>query len=164
MKKIVIPIIIAAVLGAGGVVTAVALNKPSTAVADNEVGAPEIAEGKYYLNGDKESGIYFEFTDDYLALRVEGNAVEKVKEFVIQDEEKRGNEVTDEWVTEQAQEIYSDFGAENPYVVGVFGNEYQLMIHWREGASGPTYSGCGFPYDGYKTIKCSPFGEFKLVE
>ena len=106
MKKVIIPIVLAAALGIGGGVATVVLNKPSTAIADNEPSVLEPVTGNYYLNGDKESGIYFEFTDDYLALRVEGNAVEKVKEFVIQDEEKRGNEVGDRTGTGNLQRLW----------------------------------------------------------
>lgn len=161
MKKIAIPIIIAAVLGAGGVVTAVALNKPSTAVADNEVGAPEIAEGKYYLNGDVNSGAYFELTDSTLKLNFDGDGYAMVYDACI-------NEGWDEWNADHTANMFLlDYCKENPYTV--FNLEHLTTIDIERHYANMNDDGTpaddigSFKYDG-KSISCSPLGDFTLVE
>ena len=161
MKKIVIPIIIAAVLGAGGVVATVALNKPSTAVADNEVGAPEIAEGKYYLNGDVNSGAYFELTDSTLKLNFDVDGYAMVYDACI-------NEGWDEWNADHTANMFLlDYCKENPYTV--FNLEHLTTIdierHYANMNDDGTHADDigSFKYDG-KSISCSPLGDFTLVE
>lgn len=159
MKKFVIPIIAAVILGVGGGITAVMMNRP--AVAEKNTEAPEVKTGKYYLNGDKNSDIYFELTEDYIALRIDGDPVEKAKSYFA--------EITadDNAATRNTKSTTDDYCKENPYVVSVFGTTntpYQIMIHWNEEQSGPLYGGIGFPYNGTDKIRCYPFGEFTLAE
>ncbi len=159
MKKFVIPIILAAVLGVGGGVTAIMLNRPT--LADKNLALPELKYGNYYLNGDKNSDMHFELTDNYLALRIEGDGIAKIKNVLL--EKGSDNDTADT----EARALSNDYCAENPYKISVFGTTntpYQLMIHWNENASGPVYGGTGFTYNGIDTIKCAPFGDFILVE
>lgn len=73
MKKFLIPIILAAVLGIGSGITAAMVNKANVANAGaNEDAFPtniEVKSGKYYLNGDKESGLWIEVNPDFLTLK-----------------------------------------------------------------------------------------------
>ncbi len=164
-KKIIVPIVLAAVLGVGGGVTAIMLNKPTTA-SDTKKNTLEVKYGNYYLNGDKNSGMYFELTENYLALRYDGiDIYAATKDACIKD----GN--AEKIAEDESRRLVDDYTKENPYVVSVFGTKttpYQLMIHWtgegieREG--GTVYSGTGFRYNGYDTINCSPLGDFILVE
>lgn len=165
MKKIVIPIIAAAILGVGAGVTAAMMNKP--AAANDQLPMPEVVTGNYYLNGDENADMYFELTDDYLALRIDGDNFTKIKDVLL---EKGESELV---ATNTARDISEDYCAENPYVIGYFGADtipYHIMIHWDEGVKlyedqpGLTYGGCGFSYDGIDTITCYPFGDFTLVE
>ena len=52
MKKIIIPIIAAAILGVGGEITAVMMNRANVAIADETLEKVEVKSDKYYLNGD----------------------------------------------------------------------------------------------------------------
>lgn len=72
MKKIVVPIILAAVLGIGGGVTAVIMNRP-TANTEESYSVPPVEDltatsGKYYLNGNKNSKTWLEITSESLTL------------------------------------------------------------------------------------------------
>lgn len=160
MKKIVIPIIIAVALGIGGV-TAVLLNKPTTASADRAVGLPEPVYGNYYLDGDPNSDVYFELTEDYLALRIDtSDPYETFREALHKNDDDDPN-------PESIKNSVDDLCAENPYVIGNFGKTYDIMIHWVGGLKDDgeyIYSGTGFLYDGVDTLECYPFGEFKLVK
>lgn len=158
MKKIIIPIIIAAALGIGGGVTAVMMNRPATDEKNSAV--PEVKTGLYYLNGDKNSDIYFELTGDYIALRINGDPVEKAKSyFAVQR--------TDDRAVKEAKDATDDYCKENPYIISVLGTSnipYQIMIHWNDEQSGPIYGGIGFDYNGSDKIRCQPFGDFILAK
>ena len=165
MKKIIIPIIAAAILGAGAGVTAMMMNKPVD--ANDQLPVPEVVTGNYYLNGDENADMYFELTDDYLALRIEGDNYATIKDFLLE------NGKNEQWADDMAKDMSEDYCAENPYVISVFGTEttpYQIMIHWTEGFKlhedqvGLTYGGTGFTYNGIDKIECAPFGDFILVE
>lgn len=70
MKKIIIPVIIAATLGVGGGIAAVALNDTNnTAVADIEVSNDLLKPGTYYLNGDVNAEMWIEVNPDFLTLK-----------------------------------------------------------------------------------------------
>lgn len=165
MKKFVVPIILAAALGIGGGVTAIMLNRFTTA-SDTNRNTLEVKCGNYYLNGDKNSGMYFELTENYLALRYDGIDVYAVtKDACVKDGD------AENIAEDAARQLVDDYTKENPYVVSAFGTKttpYQLMIHWTgdgiDGEGGKIYSGIGFRYNGYDTITCSPFGDFILVE
>lgn len=174
MKKFIIPIVLAAALGIGGGIAVSMLNKP--VVADRSEELPEVKTGNYYLNGDKDCGIYFELTDDYLALRIEkSDPIKTVVGYVKNDNIDLPQDVLAELDTEgddeadygNAKRLYDDYSAENPYIISVFGTEntpFHLMIHWDKNSSGPTYGGTGFSYNGIDRITSHPFGDFILVE
>lgn len=70
MKKIVVPIILAAVLGVGSGIAAVTLNRTTIASAEiPEVSNDLLKPGRYYLNGDVSTEIWFEVTPDRLSLK-----------------------------------------------------------------------------------------------
>ena len=159
MKKVVIPIIIAAALGIGGGAAAILLNRPVT--AENEVGAPEITEGKYYLNGDVNSGAYFELTDSTLKLNFDGDGYAMVYDACI-------NEGWDEWNADHTANMFLlDYCKENPYTV--FNLEHLTTIDIERHYANMNDDGTpaddigSFKYDG-KSISCSPLGDFTLVE
>lgn len=165
MKKFVVPIIAAAVLGAGVGIAAMITSKHAD--ADDRLPIPKVVMGNYYLDGDENADMYFELTDDYLALRINGDSYDKIKDCLVENGEG------EETAANMAKRISDDYCAENPYVLSVFGSEttpYQLMIHWTEGfklhedQDGLTYGGIGFTYNGTDTITCYPFGDFTLVE
>ena len=165
MKKIVIPIIIAVTLGIGGGVAAVMLNKPADANMKFSVGLPDPVYGNYYLDGDPNSDVYFEFTEDFLALRIDtSDPYETFKDALRKQGE---NEEKISQIDDSVRDTVDDYCAENPYVIGNFGEIYNIFIHWEGGLQEDgryLYGGTGFNYDGVDTIKCFPFGEFKLVK
>lgn len=71
MKKIIIPVIIAAVLGIGGGVAAVTLNiaNNTTAAADVQVSNELLKSRTYYLNGDVNAEMWVEVNPDFLTLK-----------------------------------------------------------------------------------------------
>lgn len=71
MKKIIIPVIIAAALGVGGGIAAVTLNgaNSTTAIADIEVSNDLLKSGTYYLNGDVNADMWVEVNPDFLTLK-----------------------------------------------------------------------------------------------
>ena len=164
MKKFVVPIIIAAALGVGGGVTAILMNRPAVADTNKSTAIPVVKTGNYYLNGNKDSGMYFELTDKYIALRVESDS-ESLEQFKNAMKPYEGD-ISDELLTSRAKDLRADYCAENPYVISIFGTEripYQIMIHWNEKDTGPTYSGTAYNYNGIDKIHCSPIGDFILV-
>ncbi len=156
----------AAVLVIGfGSVTAVMMNRKVD--ANDQLPMPNVVTGNYYLGGDKNADMYFELTDDYLALRINGDSYTIIKDFLIESGEG------EQMAANIAKNLSEDYCAENPYVISIFGTKttpYQIMIHWNEGFKlyedqvGLTYGGIGFTYDGIDTITCHPFGDFILVE
>ncbi len=83
MKKIILPIILAAALGVGGGIAAVMLNRTNNAAADAapEDKVPEnleVKSGKYYLNGDKNSGLWIEVTPEYLVTKADSSDIDSV--------------------------------------------------------------------------------------
>ena len=159
MKKVVTPIIIAAALGIGGGAAAILLNRPVT--AENEVGAPEITEGKYYLNGDVNSGAYFELTDSTLKLNFDVDGYAMVYDACINDGD-------DEWNADHTANMFLlDYCKENPYTV--FNLEHLTTIDIERHYANMNDDGTpaddigSFKYDG-KSISCSPLGDFTLVE
>ena len=130
MKKIVIPIILAAVLGVGGGIAAVTMNRATIASADiPEVSNDILKPGKYYLNGDVSTDKWIEVTPDYIALK--GTDVEEWLMDGIRGFYENGDiPFTEEMVQRDFEEnklLYCDklyqlteFGAKNsPYIICV---------------------------------------------
>lgn len=158
-SKVVIPIIIAAALGIGGGAAAILLNRPVT--AENKVGAPEIAEGKYYLNGDVNSGAYFELNDSTLKLNFDGDGYAMVYDACI-------NEGWDEWNADHTANMFLlDYCKENPYTVISVASVTTIDIERHNALinddGSPADDTAAFKYDG-KSIRCYPLGDFTLVE
>lgn len=163
MKKIIIPIIVAAILGVGGGVTAVMMNRP--AVADEDGVIPEVKTGKYYLNGDVNSDIYVELTEDYIVTRISGDSLSKFEEFC------RNKGYTEEEVAINAERHRDDYCTERTYVLGVTGVDsvpYMLLTHYDEEEAANTtdhrITGSGYKFDGDNKISLSLIGDFTLVE
>lgn len=70
MKKIIIPVIIAAALGVGGGIAAVTLNiaNSTTAAADADIN-DILKSGTYYLNGDVNAEMWIEVNPDFLTFK-----------------------------------------------------------------------------------------------
>ncbi len=97
IKKYALPIILAAILGVGGGVTAVIMNRPA-ANTEEFYSVPPVEDltatsGKYYLNGDKNSKTWLEITPEFLTLNgddvdefLKNNAKQRYKHFENADE------------------------------------------------------------------------------
>ena len=167
MKKIIVPIIIAAALGVGGGITAVMLNRSNVADAEtpepvHEV--PELKTGKYYLNGDKSSGLWIEVNPEFLTLK--GDDVDASLRKAINDDAVENENVEAEF--SNAKELYC---TEKIYSVSYFGTEnvpYIINVSRHNTVSTPEElknSNAGFPYNAdTNTIKLALLGHFTLVE
>lgn len=171
MKKIIIPIIIAAALGVGGGITAVMMNKPVSADKDRSI--PEVKTGNYYLNGDKNSGVWFEVTPDYLSLK--GDDVDGYLRSVIikeyeEDEVLQNATLTDDTLQTMLEEYRVLFCGEKIYVVSYMGLEsmpYVINVSRDNTATTSEEllkSNAGFPYNGKDTIMLKTMGDFILVD
>lgn len=141
MKKIIIPVIIAAVLGVGGGVAAVSLNiANSTAEADTEIN-DILKSGTYYLNGDVNAEMWIEVNPDFLTLK--GTDIDKsLTEAAIdanyalaQSLESASIDgdfpVTQAISTSQLDELKQLYCAEKLYqlkYVGLPGSSYAIMV------------------------------------
>lgn len=169
MKKVIVPIIIAAALGVGGGITAVMLNGASNAEAGviDEDNAPlnvEVKSGKYYLGGDKNSDLWIEVNPDFLILK--GDDVDaSIRNAIV--ERATQNEAIEEEIS-NAKILYC---TEKVYGVRRFGTAttpYMIKVSRDNTESDPEKlmnSNAGFPYDpDTNTIRLSLFGDFTLVE
>ena len=175
MKKLIIPIIIAAALGIGGGVTAVLLNRSNTAAADpleGEFVDLELKSGTYYLNGDKNADLWVEANSEYLILK--GTDVDKsLMDDAIKAYEEDSAIPTEEglnWTFEESKKLYC---YEKVYVAQyVDMPQYPYWIHVSRDNSVTDRSELKeksntavFPYDDKtNTIKLGALGEFILVE
>lgn len=163
MKKIVISVIVAAALGIGGGVTAVMMNRHAT--ADKNTALPEVKTGKYYLNGDKNSGTYINVTENSIVIKTEGDALAYFENVC------REAGFTEEEVEINAPRYLDDYCTERKYVLSVTGAEsvpYMLLTHYDEKDAVNTtdhrLSGSGYKFDGQNKISLSLVGEFIYVE
>lgn len=174
MKKFVLPIIIAAVLGVGGGITAVMLNRSNTAVADAEdFNTPadiEVKSGKYYLNGDKNSDLWIEVNHDFLILK--GTDVDKsVKDAVVKNYEETSDPTpTDEEIKSEVEECKTLYCTEKLYAIKAVGLDsipYSIKVSRDNSVTDRNElmkTNAGFPYNGKDTINLGLFGDFILVE
>lgn len=158
MKKIIIPLVIAAIAGITAAIIAVNGQK---ATAGEEL--PELKCGNYYLDGNAENGLYLAVTDEFIALR--GDDLETdFKEALQRDFE----DMTAEEVEHSARESAEDYSAENPYVIKKGFSEkapYYVLIHWTELPEDPdAFSGYGYFFNGTDTLSLSGLGDFILAE
>lgn len=173
MKKIVIPIILAAILGIGGAAAVITMGRNSvSANADDDIDAfptnVEVSSGKYYLNGDKESDLWIEVTPDYISLK--GSDVDKsLKDAIVKDYEKDNIQTTDEVLNEVFEETKVLYCAEKIYLVRAIGSEeYVINVSRKNTATDREMlkkTNAAFPYiPAENTIKLALFGDFILIE
>lgn len=153
----------AVVLGVGGCITAVIMDRP--AATDKEVQLPEVKLGRYYLNGDVNSDMYVELTEDYIVTRISGDSLARFEEFC----RKKG--YSENEVSINAEKHRDDYCTERKYYLGVTGINsppYMLLTHYDEeyAAISPDHrvGGSGYCYDGEDKIWSSLMGEFYYVE
>ena len=180
MKKINIPVIIAAVLGVGGGVAAVSLNiANSTAEADTEIN-DILKSGTYYLNGDVNAEMWIEVNPDFLTLK--GTDIDKsLTEAAIdanyalaQSLESASIDgdfpVTQAISTSQLDELKQLYCAEKLYqlkYVGLPGSSYAIMVdRFNEITDRKELlkSNAGFRFNEQTNTIIASIGEFTLVE
>ncbi|MCH5205554.1 MAG: hypothetical protein J1F09_01290 [Oscillospiraceae bacterium] len=171
MKKFIIPIAIAVVLGIGGGIAAVMLSRGANSEIENngvqsEVIVPELKSGNYYLNGDIERDLYLEVTEDHISLKSADLVAEFKKVILAEWEEKGYEDIGEEKINSSAEEYAKEYSPKNPYVISVTGIEevpYAVLIHWN-GTDASTYTGSGYWFNGVDTLNLSWFGDFILVD
>lgn len=153
----------AVILSVGGCVTAVMMNRP--AAADSALQLPEVKTGRYYLNGDINSDIYVELTEDYIVTRMGGDSLARFEEFC----RKKG--YSEKEVSINAEKHRDDYCTERKYYLGVTGINsppYMLLTHYDEeyAAISPDHrvGGSGYCFDGEDRIWLSLIGDFIYVE
>lgn len=170
MKKFVIPIIAAAILGVGVGLTAVVTNRANVATADapafEEV---EVKSGNYYLHGDVDSDLWIVVTPDTISLKgddIEASLRKAAEELLVP-----------QGASEQDIQDYMDtlrllYCEEKPYfarVVNVNSARCEIKVdrHNRpvENREDLLYTNASFLYeDTADTIYLDVFGDFTLVE
>lgn len=182
MKKIIIPIIIAAALGIGGGIAAVTLKGTDTtiAAAETEVSNDLLKPGTYYLNGDVNAEMWIEVNPDFLTLK--GTDIDKsLTEAAINANYELAQSlesasvdidfpVTQAISTSQLDELKQLYCAEKLYqleYVGLPGSSYVIMVdRYNEITDRKELlkSNAGFRFNEQtNTIICS-IGDFTLVE
>lgn len=171
MKKIVIPIIAAAILGVGGGVTAVMMNRANVATAEvpglEEI---EVKSGSYYLNGDVDSGLWIVVTPETISLK--GDDIDSsMREAIAAQYEKEVDELNEEFMQQTVDKNKVLYCEEKPYLAYVRNGKYRCIImvdrfnESVENREDLLYSNAGFSYeDTTDTIRLSLFGDFTLVE
>lgn len=172
MKKFIIPIIAAAILGVGVGVTTIAMNRANVANA----GAPgfeevEVKSGNYYLNGDVNSGLWIVVTPETISLK--GDDIDtSLRAGVAAMYEKNVDELGEEFMQEQVDKFNLLLCEEKPYYAYVVNtSKTRCVIHVDrynkpvENREDLRSSNAGFPYeDTTDTIHLAFFGDFTLVE
>lgn len=171
MKKIILPIILAAVLGIGGGIAAVTLNLANTASADiTEIVSNDLLKpGKYYLDGDVSTDIWIEVTPDHLSLKgsdldnwllIRGRKLHDENNIAVTDEQLV--DMLDSWhQLFCANKLYqlSRFGvSEWPYIINV---DRDNTITDREELLD---SNAGFRFNDKTNTIALAVGDFTLVE
>lgn len=171
MKKIIIPIIIAAVLGVGGGIAAVKMSRPVTATEDPAI--PEVKTGKYYLDGDKNSGLWIEVYSDYLTLNgddVDGAIRDAVIKGYEECEDAAAPPVTEEIIERQCEDTKLLYCGKKLYAVRCVNPQDRFYaIHVSRDNTASTKeellaSDAAFVFNGKDTIELGAFGSFVLVD
>ncbi len=164
MKKIIIPIIAAAILGVGGGVTAVMLNRASVANAD-EPGMEiyptdvEVTSGKYYFNGDTDSGLWVEVNSDFLTLK--GDDIETALRDAAGGVEENYNNMRLLYCAEKDYVVKNFKPDQSQYILNISRSGERLddeSIRNDDSAAGLKYN------KAENTIHLGVFGDFTLVE
>lgn len=174
MKKFIIPIALVAALGIGGGVTAVMLNRTNSASAntgDTVVPADiEVKSGNYYLNGDKESGLWIEVTPEYLSLKGDDLDNDLTKATAKKHEDVFGEPITEEGLEiafNDNKTLYCDNKVYAPRFVDLESTPYVLCVSRYNDETDPYKlmdSDAGFAYNGKDTITLDLFGDFILAD
>ncbi|MDE6733473.1 MAG: hypothetical protein K2J77_11435 [Oscillospiraceae bacterium] len=170
MKKFVIPIIAAAILGVGAGVTAVMMNRANVATADDAVGVEEVEvkSGSYYLNGDVDSGLWVVVTPETISLK--GDDIDaSMREAIAELYEE---ELSEEFMQENIDMNKLLYCEEKPYFAHVVNLPKSRCVISVERENRPVEkredllnTNAGFGYeDTTDTIHLSLFGDFTLVE
>lgn len=172
MKKIIIPVIIAAALGVGSAAAVISLNK--SADADLPV-VTELENGTYYLNGDKSSDVWMEVNSDYLIVK--GTDIDASLKDAIASRMHglSPNETPDENTAAEMQNEFEDcktlYCTEKVYLVQEFLPEESksiIKVSRDNTATDPESlekSNAGFVYNYAKnSINTSLFGDFVLAK
>lgn len=168
-------VIIAAIFEAGGVLENSG-NRPNTAIANDglfEFVELEVKSGCYYLNGDKNTELWFEATPDYLILK--GTDIDKaIMDIVTAYYEANSYPYTDEDIKRQFEEDKMLYCGEKIYAVQYVDFEkFPYVIHVSRDNSEKTrdeliehqHHDAVWPYnDKTGTISTGMFGDFILVE
>lgn len=175
MKKFVIPIIAAVILGVGTGVTAVITNRANVAAADNPgIEEVEVKSGKYYFNGDVNSGLWIEVTPETISLK--GDDIETPMREAItamyKEDKPELVELNEEVMQSNLDKANLLYCEEKPYYAHVVN-----LQNWRcvinvdrfnkpvENREDLLNSATGFLYnDTTNTIELGLFGDFTLVE
>lgn len=170
MKKIIIPIIAAAILGVGGGVTAAMMNRSNVATADEPAFEEvEVKSGNYYLNGDVDSGLWIVVTPETISLK--GDDIEaSLRETAISRLD--GQEISEQDIQDYMDATRLLYCEEKPYyayVVNVQSARCTIKVdrHNRpvENREDLLNTNAGFLYeDTTDTIYLGAFGDFTLVE
>lgn len=182
MKKIIIPVIIAAALSVGGGVAAVALNGTNTTIADANAEAANglLKPGTYYLNGDVNAEMWFEVNPDFLTLK--GTDIDKsLTEAAINGNYELAQSlenasididfpVTQAISTSQLDELKQLYCAEKLYqlkYVGLPGSPYVIKVD-RDNTTTDRKellnSSAGFRFNEQTNTISLSLGDFTLVE
>ena len=175
MKKIVVPIVLAAVLCVGGGITAVMLNRSTVANADtNEDEVPtnvEVKSGKYYFNGDKNADLWIDVNPDFLQLQ--GKDVDKsLKEAIVKEYESDGIiTLTDDVLKAQFETDKTLYCNEKAYILESFlpeESKYMIRVSRDDKHTDPESlkkTGAAFIFNSDEnSIHLGLFGDFILVE
>ncbi len=167
MKKFIIPVIIAAVLGVGAGAATVIMGKQANA------GNSELECGTYYLNGDKNSGLWLEVNPDFLIVK--GDDIDNsLKTAVAALHGIDPNASHDEGVQRMLDTEYEEckllYCTEKIYMVKEFLPEKSKNLIKISRDNTDTFeelldTNAAFPYRyAEKTIELSLWGDFILVE
>lgn len=167
MKKIIMLIAAALVLTAAILFTI----QPFSTSADEEVILPELKEGDYYLNGDKEPGVYLHVSGGTISLKG-GDLAERFESEIVRNAETfTEGFFTPEMIAEQVQEKLDEYTADNEYVVSLVGLPevpYAVLIGWDKSieVTDGRYAGYGYWFNGTDTLSLNGggFGDFVLME
>lgn len=117
------------VVGIGGVV-AVSLSKANVATADHPgIEEVELTCGKYYFNGDVDSGLWFEVTPETISLKGE-NVDTFLLESIADDVGKELDEINEEYLQTAFEKYKLLYCPEKPYYAWLWegSDEYPCVI------------------------------------
>lgn len=171
IKKFIVPIIIAAVLGVGAGAATVIMNKQANA---GLLSVTELECGTYYLNGDKNSDLWLEVNPDFLIVK--GNDVDSSLKTAITvkfhdlDPNASHDEDTQKMLDTEFEECKLLYFTEKIYMVKEFIPEQSKSLIAISRDNTDTYdklefSDAAFIYNyAEKSIHTGLFGDFILVE